>query len=221
MHNRILYLVLIVLTQGLVTYGQTGTNSPYARYGYGSISHVAFGKNQAMGGLGIGIRSNANISPLNPASYSEIDTLSQIFEFGLAGAGVRYEDIRSSSYNADMNFSYLGIGFPASRWWGVGLGLVPIGATHPAERRRVAAGVVTHRVDLVARDVQLVAAAVLEQQVVALDAADGSGDHALEARHAVDLVHHVVADLQFTNPGADLDDNARAFMAADDRDRGG
>ena len=53
-----------------------------------------------------------------------------------------------------------------------------------------------HGVDLVGRDVELVVAAVLEQQVVALDAADGPLDHAAVAGDAVLVVHDVVAGLE-------------------------
>ena len=51
-------------------------------------------------------------------------------------------------------------------------------------------------VDLVGRDVELVVAPVLEQQVVALDAADGPLDHAAVAGDAVLVVHDVVAGLE-------------------------
>ena len=74
--------------------------------------------------------------------------------------------------------------------------LLPLGAAHLAERRRVAAGVAPDRADLVRRHVELVAAAVREQQVVALDAADRPRDHALVAADAVHLVHDEVAGLQ-------------------------
>lgn len=126
MQNKISFLAIVLLLQGFVLFGQSTNGSPYSRFGYGSIEQIGFGKNQAMGGIGIAIRSNENLSPLNPASYSEIDTLSQIFEFGLAGQGTRYTDARNSEYNADMNFSYLGMGFPISKWWGVGIGILPI-----------------------------------------------------------------------------------------------
>lgn len=126
MQNKIPFLAVLILLQGFVLFGQSNSGSPYSRFGYGSIEHVGFGKNQAMGGIGIAIRSNSNLSPLNPASYSEIDSLSQIFEFGLAGKGVKYTDARNSEYNADMNFSYLGMGFPVSDWWGIGIGMLPV-----------------------------------------------------------------------------------------------
>jgi hypothetical protein len=55
---------------------------------------------------------------------------------------------------------------------------------------------VPHGVDLVGRHVQAVVALVLEQQVVALDPADGALDHAAVAGHAVLVVDDVVADLE-------------------------
>ena len=73
------------------------------------------------------------------------------------------------------------------------LGLRPVAAPEPAQRWLIAAGVVTDGVDLIGGDVELVVAAVLEQQVVALDAADGALDHAAEPRNAVLVVHDVVA----------------------------
>ena len=64
------------------------------------------------------------------------------------------------------------------------------------QRRRLAADVLAQRVDLVAGDVQLVAALVAQQQVVALDPADRALDHALVVTDAVLVVHDVVAGLQ-------------------------
>ena len=78
----------------------------------------------------------------------------------------------------------------------LGLGPLPAVAAQSVEARRVAARVVAHGVDLVGRHVELVVALVLEEQVVALDAADGPLHHAAVARHAVLVVHDVVAGLQ-------------------------
>ena len=76
------------------------------------------------------------------------------------------------------------------------LGALPLGAAQAVEGGRVAAGVVADGVDLVGRDVELVAAPVLEQQVVALGAAHGLLDHAAVAGHAVLVVDDVVARLE-------------------------
>ena len=77
-----------------------------------------------------------------------------------------------------------------------GLRLRPVATVEAAQRRLIAAGVVADRVDLVRRDVELVVAAVLEQEVVALDARDRPLDHAGEPRHAVLMVHDVVAGIE-------------------------
>ena len=73
------------------------------------------------------------------------------------------------------------------------LGALPVAAAEPAERRLLAAGVGRDRVDLVGGDVEAVVAAVLEQQVVALGAADRARHHPAVAGDAVDVVHDVVA----------------------------
>ena len=76
-----------------------------------------------------------------------------------------------------------------------GAGLLPIAAAHAVQRGRLAAGVATHGADLVGGDVELVTGSVLEQQVVALDAADGAR-HLLVAPDAVLVVHDEVAGLE-------------------------
>ena len=84
-----------------------------------------------------------------------------------------------------------------------GLGLLPVAAAHPAEARRVTARVRPDGVDLVRGHVELVVAAVLEEQVVALHPADGPLDHAAEAGDAVLVVHDVVAGVEvLEEPGA-------------------
>ena len=69
-------------------------------------------------------------------------------------------------------------------------------AAEAVQRRRLAADVLAQRVDLVGRHVELVVALVLEQQVVALDAADRALDHAVVAADAVLVVDDVVAGLE-------------------------
>ena len=65
------------------------------------------------------------------------------------------------------------------------LGLGEVAAAEAVQRRRLAADVLAQHVDLVGRDVQLVAALVGDEQVVALDATDRALDHALVLADAV------------------------------------
>ena len=64
------------------------------------------------------------------------------------------------------------------------------------ERGRIATRVVADRVDLIGRDVEAIAALVLEQQVVAVDPVEGARDHPAVATDAVRVVHDVVTGLQ-------------------------
>ena len=63
---------------------QNNTNSPYTRYGYGDLSNQSFGNSRAMGGIAYGLRDNSQINPLNPASYTAVDSLTFLFEGGLS-----------------------------------------------------------------------------------------------------------------------------------------
>ena len=76
------------------------------------------------------------------------------------------------------------------------LGLLPLAAPEAVQGGRLPAGVVADGVDLVGGDVELVAAPVLDQQVVALDPADGPLDHAAVAPDPVLDVDDEVAGLQ-------------------------
>ena len=66
---------------------QSGSNSPYTRYGFGQLSDQHFGNSKAMGGISYGLRNGLQINASNPASYSAVDSLTFIFD-----AGLKYAD---------------------------------------------------------------------------------------------------------------------------------
>ena len=82
-----------------------------------------------------------------------------------------------------------------------GLGPLPLGAVEPAQGGRLTPGVRPQQVDLIGRHVQLVAALVFEQQVIAFHPADRAAHHAPEATHAVLVVDHVAPDGQVIEEG--------------------
>lgn len=114
------------LTLFSVSHAQNSTSSPYTRYGLGLLESNSFGRGQSMGGSGLALRSNKTINPVNPAAYSSIDTLSQIFEFGFSGQISRFDAGEKTQYNNDVNFSYVGLAFPLSRFMGLSLGVKPL-----------------------------------------------------------------------------------------------
>jgi hypothetical protein len=104
---------------------QTLTSSPYSRYGIGEMVIKGFGRNKAMGNTGIALRSPYHLNNMNPASYSSMDSVTFIYEFGITGKETQYntKDFKTNSHNANINF--FSIGFPVSRFWFSSFGLVP------------------------------------------------------------------------------------------------
>lgn len=115
---------LLMMLTGMAV-AQNNTNSPYTRYGLGDLSDQFFGNSKAMGGIAIGLRDNAQINPVNPASYTAIDTLTFLFEGGvtlqnmnLSGGGVK-QNAKNSS------FDYLAMQFRLRPWMAMSVGLLP------------------------------------------------------------------------------------------------
>lgn len=121
---RIIVLFLcIVMIQALKA--QNNTISPYSRYGIGDVVNKNFSQSNAMGGVTIGLRTPYHLNIANPASYSAIDTLSFIFEFGLKDkiTQLRTSDL-DHTFN-DINLEYLSVGFPVIKWWASSIGVIP------------------------------------------------------------------------------------------------
>lgn len=116
--------LLLTMVTGMAI-AQNNTNSPYTRYGYGDLSDQNFGNSKAMGGIAFGLRDGAQINPLNPASYTAIDSLTFLFEGGvslqnmnISGSGVKLNAKNSS-------FDYLAMQFRLHPRIAMSIGLLP------------------------------------------------------------------------------------------------
>ena len=119
-----LWALLLTMVTGMAI-AQNNTNSPYTRYGYGDLSDQSFGYSKAMGGIAFGLRDGAQINPLNPASYTAIDSLTFLFEGGvslqnmnISGSGVKLNAKNSS-------FDYLAMQFRLHPRITMSIGLLP------------------------------------------------------------------------------------------------
>jgi hypothetical protein len=101
------------------------TNSPYSRYGFGTLENQIMGKSRAMGGIGYGLRENGIINPLNPASYSAVDTMNLLFDFGLSASYYNFKEDGSSQGDLNAGLDYLGMKIALKPNWGLALGLMP------------------------------------------------------------------------------------------------
>jgi hypothetical protein len=104
---------------------QVNTSSPYSRFGLGELTQPGFAQNISLGGAGIGLRSGTQINYLNPASYSEMDTMSFLFDFGIFGQQTKYSTNTDNSVLTNYNIHHIAIGFGITRNWKASVGIVP------------------------------------------------------------------------------------------------
>ena len=108
--KRIITSVLIFIPLCLMA--QNNTNSPYTRFGYGELGERSFGAGRAMGGVGYGLRSPKQINPLNPASYSCMDSLTFLFDFGVSGQLSWFQEGDNRQHDVNGNIDYIAMQFP-------------------------------------------------------------------------------------------------------------
>ncbi|MBN1463681.1 MAG: hypothetical protein JXQ69_04970 [Paludibacteraceae bacterium] len=118
------WIVILVLFSSF-TQAQNNTNSPYSRFGYGEIADNTSGKSKAMGGTFIGVRSNNCINAANPASYTGIDSLTFMFEFGAVAKQSRFSNTSGRMDTLSANIEYITLQFPIKRWLAASAGLLP------------------------------------------------------------------------------------------------
>lgn len=122
---RIFIAVVVMATSTITVQSQNGINSPYSRYGFGILSDKAMGFNKAMSGVSQGFRDGQIINSANPASYSAVDSLTALFDFGLSVYNGNYK-MGNLQHNAkNSSFDYAAFHFRASKGFGIALGILP------------------------------------------------------------------------------------------------
>jgi hypothetical protein len=125
MSIRKTFLAASMLLLIINTIAAQNTNSTYSGYGIGYLETPALGKSRAMGGIGYGLREKGIINPMNPASYSAVDTLNFLFDFGVSAQMTRFKEGSVVEYNPNGNLDYAAMKFALKPNWGVAMGLVP------------------------------------------------------------------------------------------------
>lgn len=119
------FIVFLFITIQLKA--QTGTLSPYSRYGIGELQFSGFAYQRAMGGLGAGLQGSGKLNFSNPASYAA-DTLTTA-EIGIDGMIENLSDANKTQQKKNANLSYLSLGFPIIKsTWGLSIGITPYSA---------------------------------------------------------------------------------------------
>lgn len=135
--NKILCCLAFSALAATGAYAQ-GTNSPYSQFGLGDLTDQSVGFNKGMSGVGQGFRKGNEINPLNPASYSAVDSLSFIFDAGLSGQITHYKEGGTKLNAKNGGFDYVMGLFRVFRNFGVTFGIMPysnIGYSYSAKEK--------------------------------------------------------------------------------------
>ncbi len=123
--NKIISCLAVFSMMTLTVFAQSGTNSPYSQYGFGDLSEQGVGFNKGMGGVGLAFRKGNEVNPLNPASYSSIDSVTMILDAGLSGQITNFKENGRKLNAKSGGFDYVTGAFRLIRNVGVSFGVMP------------------------------------------------------------------------------------------------
>lgn len=128
-NNLFLFRNLFIIVAGTLSWisanCQTGSTSPYSRYGIGEIISEGFIHQTGMGGLGAGLATPFNINYINPASLIADSIV--VFEAGARGEIRKLEKSGKSTNLNSATFSYLSLAFPIVKGKvALAFGLLPV-----------------------------------------------------------------------------------------------
>ena len=116
-----LVLVAVCYTPAMA---QSST-SPYSKLGYGILSDNATGIQRAMGGVGIAMQNGRQINVMNPASYSQVDSLTFLWDMGIDVTNCWSKEGDKSGYSLGGGLDYITMEFRLAKNIGAAIGVVP------------------------------------------------------------------------------------------------
>ena len=122
--NKIL-ASFVLATMTTSAFAQSNTNSPYSQFGLGDLTDQSVSFNKGMNGVGLAMRRGNEVNPMNPASYSAIDSLTMLFDAGLSGQITNYNENGTKLNGKSGGFDYAVGLFRAFKNVGVSFGVLP------------------------------------------------------------------------------------------------
>ena len=120
----IISTVVIVAACHMPAMAQSST-TPYSKLGYGILSDNATGIQRAMGGVGIAMQNGRQINVMNPASYSQVDSLTFLWDMGVDLTNCWSKEGDKSGYNLGGGLDYITMEFRLGKNLGAAIGVVP------------------------------------------------------------------------------------------------
>ena len=121
--NKTLLFLLVTLMNTMMS-AQTGTSSPYSRFGLGELNTNDCAKYNALGGSAAYYNA-LSINPYNPATYTAFKPNSFLFSTGGLHKTVKMQTNDKEQITNNSVLSHLVFGFPVSKKIGVSIGMIP------------------------------------------------------------------------------------------------
>lgn len=127
---RALALLLSLGMAGEALQAQSNNDrSPYSRFGYGTLGQSTTAGARALGGLGIGLRDPMITNPLNPASYTAVDSMTFLMDLGVSLRTSILSEGKESDSKTLGNLEYVTMIFPMGKRMALSAGMMPLGTT--------------------------------------------------------------------------------------------
>ncbi len=120
-----LTLAIAAMAMTMWAAAQGSSTSPYSRVGYGLLSDTASSIPRSMGGVGYAMQNGRVVNAMNPASYSQVDSLTFLWDVGVDLTNLWSKENSKSGYNFGGGLDYLTGQFRITKRFGGSLGLVP------------------------------------------------------------------------------------------------
>ena len=108
-----------------MSFSQISTNSPYSRFGLGTLSSSVSAQQSALGGASVVYFNSNSINSENPATYSSFEPNSFLFSTALNSSIHNFTTSNQSQNESNTTFSHVAIGFPINKYFTVSSGLLP------------------------------------------------------------------------------------------------
>ena len=118
-----LFALIMVLCHGATT-AQTVT-TPYSKMGYGLLNDNVSSIQRSMGGVGYAMKGGRIVNVMNPASYSNVDSLTFLWDVGIDLTNLWSEENGNKGYNFGGGLDYLTGHFKVAKKLGAAFGLLP------------------------------------------------------------------------------------------------
>lgn len=124
---KIKHLLATIALMGftLSSTAQSSSTTPYSKVGYGVLSDNASSIQRSMGGVGYAMQNGRAINAMNPASYSQVDSLTFLWDVGVDLTNLWSKEGDKSGYNFGGGLDYLTSQFRITKGLGGSFGLVP------------------------------------------------------------------------------------------------